>query len=216
MMKTERPAPLAMPRNRLLPFVLLLSSCVSPAPIGQPSTSPTAQPSTAPTAQTSPAVPGPTASPTSAPVASPSPSAIPTVTPTPSPIPTASASPSSSPSPSVSPSPSSGPIVNPGETPAATSSPNLGTTSVIGTIRAKDGPLLTGVAVQIRPLNSSVKFEASTTSVGGKYRFDNVPVGQQFTLLTLKSGYQPLQRLTTTPAGTEPETRPVNFELIAR
>lgn len=154
--------------------VSMLVAC-GPAPTQtpDPSASPSANPSAAPSVEPS-AEPtaGPSAEPTAGPTASPS--AEPTATPT------------ADPSASATPTP----------LPSATSDISvIETTTFNGKVFDDSEAPMDGVTITAKSLNSSVPFEATTTTAGGTYSFNNAPSGVQIEIVASRSGFTTRKRV---------------------
>ena len=146
-----------------------------PAPSATPaeSAAPSAEPSEAPSAE-------PTAAPTTAP----------TVAPTAEPTTAPSADPSTAPSPSTL------PTVEPTTLPTAQEDISIvERTTFNGKVYDDTEAPLDGVTVKAMSLNSSVPFEAETTTAGGTFAFNNAPAGVQIEITASRPGYTTRRRV---------------------
>lgn len=108
--------------------------------------------------------------------------------------------------------PSSGPTAAPTTAPTTepTTAPSTAPTAVAtatsdisvvekttfnGKIFDLDGVPLTGATIEVRSLNSSVPYEAATTTIGGAYAFNNAPAGVQLEIVATIPGYAPRRRI---------------------
>jgi hypothetical protein len=150
----------------------MLVAC-GPAPTQNvdPSASPSAEPSSVPSA-------APSNEPSSAP--STEPSVVPTAEATPTPAPTADPGASATPTP----------------LPSATSDISvIETTTFNGKVFDDTNAPLDGVTIKARSLNSSVPFEATTTTAGGTYSFNSAPSGVQIEIVASRSGFTTRRRV---------------------
>lgn len=162
--------------QRLVSSALITAATLSlvvacgPAPTNvAPSASPSAEPTTAPSA-------APTAEATSAPTAEPPID----VNPTPTPVST------STPDVGATPTP----------LPSATSDISvIETTTFNGKVYDDTNAPLDGVSIKARSLNGSVPFEATSTTAGGTYSFNNVPSGVQIEIVASRSGFTTRRRI---------------------
>ncbi len=69
------------------------------------------------------------------------------------------------------------------------------TTTFNGKVYDETGAPLDGVTVRAVSLNSSVPFEASTTTAGGTYSFNNAPSGVQIMIEVSRPGFTPRTRV---------------------
>lgn len=132
----------------------------------------------------------------------------------PSPSPSASASASAEPSaapttdPSVAPTtePTAAPTTAPTANPSATATPTplpsatddisvVEKTTFNGKVFDDTQAPLEGVTITAKSLNSSVPFEATTTTAGGTYAFNNAPAGIQIEILASKPGFTTRKRV---------------------
>ncbi|PKL76727.1 MAG: hypothetical protein CVV27_08780 [Candidatus Melainabacteria bacterium HGW-Melainabacteria-1] len=108
-------------------------------------------------------------------------------------------------------SPTTGPTADPGPTAAPTDEPTAQPTSAPTAEATSDisvvekttfngkifdalGNPLDGVEVKVRSLNTSVPFEAITTTAGGTFAFNNAPAGVQIEITATRPGYAPRSR----------------------
>lgn len=147
---------------------------------------------------------GPAPTQTPDPSASPSASAVPSATPSeePSTTPSASAEPSATPTASPSAEPTAQPSANPSASatptplPSATSDISvIETTTFNGKVYDDTNAPLDGVSITAKSLNSSVPFEATTTTAGGTYSFNNAPSGVQIEIVASRSGFTTRRRV---------------------
>ncbi len=136
--------------------------------------------------------PNPTASGTATPAPSDSPAATPTPTAVPTDVPTAS--PSASATATAVPSASASATSNP--LPSATSDISVvERTTFNGKAFDDTEAPLDGVTVTAKSLNSTLPFEATTTTAGGAYAFNNAPAGVQIEISASKPGFTTRRRV---------------------
>lgn len=178
-----------MSKHRIMTSGLVAAASISMLAACSPTSTPTTPgtPSSSPTATATPVAtpnPGETASPTptGTPVATPTPGQTASPTPTPSATATATASPSGS--------PTSAPL------PSATSDISVvERTTFNGKIFDDTQAPLDGVTVTAKSLNSSVPYEATSSSAGGSYAFNNAPAGVQLEITASKPGFTTRRRV---------------------
>jgi len=154
----------------------MLAAC-GPAP-----TTPTPSPSATATATPT---PGPSDSPSATPT--PAPTDSPSATPVPTASPSATTSPTASPTASAS---ASTPL------PSATSDISVvERTTFNGKVFDDTTAPIDGVTVTAKSLNSSVPFDATSTTAGGAYAFNNAPAGVQIEITVAKPGFTTRRRV---------------------
>ncbi|HSH95269.1 MAG TPA: carboxypeptidase regulatory-like domain-containing protein, partial [Roseimicrobium sp.] len=160
-------------------IVAACSPTSTPTVPGTPSSSPSASASVTPTAE-----PSPTASATATAEPSPTASATASATASPTAQPTASASATATAAPTAS--------------PTATSTSDISVvekTTFNGKVYDDTNAPLDGVTVKAKSLNSSVPYEATTTTAGGSYAFNNAPAGVTIEIQASKPGYATRRRV---------------------
>ena len=169
----------------------MLAACGPAA--NAPDTTPTSSPSAAPSE-----APAPSAAPTTAP----EPSAAPTTAPEPSAAPTTAPEPSAAPSVAPSADPSAAPTTAPSAEPSPSALPTaqddisvVERTTFNGKVFDDTQAPLDGVKVVAKSLNSSVPFDAETTTAGGTYAFNNAPSGVQIEIIASRAGYTTRRRV---------------------